>query len=121
MTLLGNVLWVIFGGFISWLGWLMTGLICCITIIGIPAGLQCFKLAQISLLPFGREIIYPGGSISFLLNLIWIVLFGLSLAVTNAVIGLIWCVTIVGIPFGKQFFKIAQLSLMPFGAEVVRV
>ena len=120
MRLIGNILWFIFGGFISALGWLLTGCLWCITIIGIPVGLQCFKLASISLNPFGKEIRYEGEAVSFLLNVIWFLVSGWLLALGNFLLGLVLCITIVGIPFGKQFFKIAKLALRPFGAVVVR-
>ena len=120
MRLIGNILWIIFGGFISALGWLLTGCLWCITIIGIPVGLQCFKLASISLNPFGKEIRYEGEAVSFLLNVIWFLVSGWLLSLGNFLLGLVLCITIVGIPFGKQFFKIAKLALRPFGAVVVR-
>ena len=90
------------------------------SIIGIPVGLQCFKLASISLNPFGKEIRYEGGAASFLLNVVWFLISGLELALVNFLLGLVLCITIVGIPFGKQFFKIAKLALCPFGAVVRR-
>ncbi len=122
MRLLGNILWIIFGGFLSALGWFVAGLIWCVTIIGIPVGLQCFKLASISLNPFGKEVSYDGGgTVSFILNVIWFVVSGLWLAIGNFIAGLLWCITIIGIPFGMQFFKIAKLALRPFGASVERV
>ncbi len=120
MRILGNILWMIFGGLFSWLGWILAGCLWCITIIGIPVGLQCFKLASISLDPFGKEIEYNGGTASFLLNVAWFLLSGAELALGNFMIGLVLCVTIIGIPFGRQFFKIASLALAPFGATVVR-
>lgn len=70
--------------------------------------------------PFGKEIVYGSGMFSLLVNVIWIIFFGLEMAVANLIIGCLWCITIIGIPFGKQFFKLAQLSLMPFGAQIVR-
>ncbi len=120
MRILGNILWIIFGGLFSALGWLLAGLIWCITIIGIPVGVQCFKLSSISFNPFGKVISYEGGAVSFLLNLVWFIVSGLELAICNFLIGLILCITIIGIPFGKQFFKIAKLALRPFGAVVER-
>ena len=119
MRLLGNIIWIICGGLLSALGWLITGLLWCITIIGIPVGLQCFKLASLSLDPFGKEVRYEGGAGSFLLNILWFIFGGLLLALGNFVLGVILCVTVVGIPFGMQFFKLAGLSLRPFGAQVV--
>jgi uncharacterized membrane protein YccF (DUF307 family) len=120
MRLILNILWLIFGGLFSALGWWLTGFLWCITIVGIPVGLQCFKLASISLNPFGKEVVNDGGTVSLLLNILWLVFGGLELAIGNALTGLILCITIIGIPFGKQFFKIAKVSLMPFGAQVVR-
>jgi len=120
MRTIGNILWFIFGGFVSGLSWLLAGLIWCLSIIGIPYGLQCFKFASLSFLPFGKEINYGGGVPSTLANIIWIIFFGIWMAIGNFITGILWCITIVGIPFGKQFFKIAKLSLMPFGAQVVK-
>ena len=120
MRMLGNIFWIIFGGFLSALGWIAAGCLWCITIVGIPIGKQCFKLCSISLNPFGKEVEYGGGAVSFIVNILWILFCGIELAITNLALGAILCVTIVGIPFGMQFFKIAKLSLMPFGAQVTR-
>ena len=121
MRLIGNILWIIFGGLISALAWIAAGIAWCVTIVGIPIGLQCFKLASISFNPFGKEVIYEdSGAVSFIVNVLWLLLSGWVLALCNYILGGIMCVTIVGIPFGKQFFKIAKLSLRPFGAVVVR-
>lgn len=121
MRIILNILWIICGGLLSALGWVLAGLIWCITVIGIPMGVQCFKLASLSLNPFGKEIKYEdSGAGSFLLNVIWFLVSGLELAIGNFLLGVILCITIVGIPFGRQFFKIAGLSLHPFGAVVVR-
>ena len=121
MRLIGNILWIIFGGLLSALGWIAAGAMWCVTIVGIPIGLQCFKLASISFNPFGKEVIYEdSGAVSFLVNVLWLLLSGWVLALCNFILGCVLCVTIVGIPFGKQFFKIAKLSLRPFGAVVVR-
>ena len=121
MRIAGHILWIIFGGFMSALTWVLAGMLWCVTIIGIPVGLQCFKLASISLNPFGKEIRYEGEAVSFLLNVVWFILSGWQLALVNFVIGILLCATIVGIPFGRQFFKLAKLSLCPFGAVVNRV
>ncbi len=118
MSLLGNILWIIFGGLLSALGWLLAGCLWCITIIGIPVGLQCFKMAGLSLCPLGKEVYYEGQAVSFLLNIIWFLVSGWALALSNFLLGVLLCITIIGIPFGKQFFKIAKLSLRPFGAVV---
>ena len=121
MRLLGNICWFVFGGFLSGMAWVLSGVLWCITIIGIPYGMQCFKFATISFWPFGRKIVYGGGAVSFLVNIIWFVVNGWWMALGNFIIGCVWCITIIGIPFGKQFFKIAKLSLRPFGADVVRI
>lgn len=121
MRIIGNILWIIFGGFLSALGWVLAGCLWCCTIIGIPVGLQCFKLASLSLNPFGKEVRYDGKTVSFLLNVAWFLISGWILALVNYGLGIILCITIVGIPFGKQFFKIGNLSLHPFGAVVERV
>lgn len=119
MSAVGNILWFLFGGLIGGLSWVLAGLIFCVTIVGIPVGMQCFKMAQLAFFPFGKEVVYGGGGFSFLVNLIWILFFGWEMAIGYAVLGLVWCVTILGIPVGKQCFKMAKLALMPFGAEVV--
>ena len=89
-----------------------------ITIVGIPIGRQCFKFASLAFFPFGKEVQYGGGAVSLLLNIVWLILSGLPLALGAAVNGLVLCCTIIGIPFGMQCFKLAKLALMPFGAEV---
>ena len=119
MSLLGNILWFIFGGLFSGLSWILSGVIWCVTIVGIPYGRQCFKFASMSFVPFGKEMEYGGGVPSLLANVIWIIFFGIPMALENLIFGCIWCITIVGIPFGLQFFKIAKLSLAPFGARIV--
>ena len=118
MSCLGNIIWFLLGGLIAGLSWALLGLLWCITIIGIPIGLQCFKFAALSFSPFGKEIILSGGAVSLLLNIIWIVTSGLPLAIEHAAFGVIFCIIIIGIPFGKQHFKLAKLALMPFGAVV---
>ena len=121
LRLLLNLLWIIFGGLLSALGWVLAGCLWCITVIGIPVGLQCFKLASISLNPFGKEIVYEGTGVgSFLLNILWLLISGWELALGNAILGIVLCITIIGIPWGKQYFKIAKVALMPFGAVVRR-
>lgn len=118
MKIIGNILWFVFGGFLSGLSWLLAGCLWCITIIGIPIGTQCFKFAGLAFFPFGKEVVYGGGTISLLANILWLIISGIPMAVGNFITGCLWCITIIGIPFGKQFFKIAKLSLMPFGASV---
>lgn len=83
MSCLGNIIWFVFGGFFAGVSWLLAGVFWCITIIGIPIGMQCFKLAQLSFLPFGREIVYGGGAVSLILNIFWLILSGIPLALTH--------------------------------------
>lgn len=119
MTFFANLLWLIFAGFWQGLGWCLAGLLWCVTIVGIPVGRQCFKFAALSFCPFGRDVISGGGAVSTLMNIVWILVSGLWLAICFAADGLVLCVTIVGIPFGLQCFKMARLALMPFGAEII--
>lgn len=118
MKTLGNILWLIFGGFFAGLAWILAGCLWCITILGIPVGKQCFKLAKLSFCPFGKRVVDNGGTVSCLVNVLWMLITGIEMAGANIIAGLILCVTIIGIPFGKQFFKLARLSLSPFGMDV---
>jgi len=118
MSCLGNIIWFVFGGAIAGLTWAILGVLWCVTIVGIPVGLQCFKFAALSFCPFGKEIRFGDGACSFLLNIIWTLTSGLPLAAEHALFGLLFCITIIGIPFGRQHFKLAKLALMPFGAVV---
>ncbi len=119
MGCLGNILWFLFGGLWQGLGWVLAGVFWCITIIGIPIGKQCFKLANLTFFPFGKEVEYGGGTISLVANIFWIILSGIPLAVAALLNGALLCITIIGIPFGLQCFKIAKLALSPFGARIV--
>lgn len=121
MGCLGNCIWFVFGGFMSGMSWIISGILCCITIIGIPLGMQCFKFASMGFFPFGRDIEYGGGTVSLLANIVWLFICGVPMAVEHAIWGCVFCITIVGIPFGIQFFKLAKLSLMPFGASIVDI
>lgn len=118
MGCLGNLLWFIFGGAVSGLSWCLLGVLWCVSIIGIPIGMQCFKFAGLSFFPFGKEVDYGGGAGSFILNLFWLVLAGLPMAAEHALLGAGLCITIIGIPFGLQQFKLAKLALMPFGTQI---
>jgi uncharacterized membrane protein YccF (DUF307 family) len=121
MNLLLNLVWLVFGGFIIVLGYLLGAILLCITIIGIPFGIQCFKLAGLALAPFGREIREkepPGGALAVIMNIIWIILPGLELAVLHLFLALIFAVTIIGLPIAAQHLKMTRLALLPFGFEV---
>ena len=119
MGCLGNLIWFICGGALSGLSWCLAGCLWCITVVGIPVGIQCFKFASLSFFPFGKEVVYSGGTGSFLVNMIWLLGSGVPLALEHLVIGIALCVTVVGIPFGLQQLKLAKLALMPFGAEII--
>ena len=80
--------------------------------------MQCFKFARLSFFPFGKEIVYGGGFGSLIVNIIWLIVSGLTMAIEFAVLGALFCITIIGIPFGLQYFKFARLALMPFGSEI---
>lgn len=119
MSLLGNILWLVLGGLALAVGWFIVGLVLCITIVGIPLGVQAFKMARLTLTPFGMRVEYGGGAGSCLLNVIWVVLVGFWMACGYVVAGFVNCITIIGIPFGLQSFKMAKLALWPFGAQIV--
>ncbi len=121
MRTVGNFFWFIFAGLGLGLIWFFTGLIWCVTIVGIPVGIQCFKFAGLAFFPFKKEIIYSSKATSVLLNILWIIFGGLVLAISSLFAGIIYCVTIIGIPFGMQCFKLAKLALMPFGATVTDI
>jgi uncharacterized membrane protein YccF (DUF307 family) len=119
MNFIGNIIWLIFGGIIAATMWFLAGLILCVTIIGIPFGVQCFKISAFVLWPFGKVIeIGNFGVGGLLFNIIWIIFFGWEFAIAHLTIGLMFCITIIGIPFGLQHFKFAQLGLIPFGARI---
>ena len=117
MNCLGNIIWLVFAGFWQALAWFFVGLLWSVTIVGIPVGLQCFKLALLSLCPFGKEVV-QGPKDHLVLNLLWLIFGGLQLALAFLVHGLALCITIIGIPFGLQCFKQARLALFPFGASI---
>ena len=119
MRTLGNVIWIIFGGIWTAIGWALAGIVFYISIIGIPLGNQAFKMARLTLAPFGTEIEFGGGAPSWIANGVWVVLIGFWEAIAYAFYGALLCLTVVGIPFGLQLFKMAKLSLLPFGAQVV--
>lgn len=122
MRLLGNILWFVLAGFWLAIGYAFTGLVLCIFIVTIPFGVQAFKLAGFVLWPFGKAIVADEGAdgpLRILANLLWLVLGGFGLVVTHLVLGLVLCITIIGIPFGLANFRMAVLALWPFGRRVV--
>lgn len=122
MKTLGNIIWVVFGGFLMAVGYFVSSLFLMITIIGIPFGLQTMKLGLLALWPFGSNVVdNPGsqGCLSTLMNIIWILFGGLEICLSHIVLGVIFYITIIGIPFGNQHFKLAHIALVPFGKEIV--
>lgn len=118
MKTLGNIFWLIFGGAIISLYYALIGLLFCITIIGIPFGVQLFKMAGFALWPFGREVTSgdnDNGCLSIFMNVLWIILGGIEIAFLHFGFGLLCCITIIGIPFGIQHFKMGILAVIPFG------
>lgn len=122
MRFLGNIIWLVFGGILICVEYLISSLLLMATIIGIPFGIQTLKLAIVALWPFGTEIrLKPGnpGCLSTLMNLIWILIGGIWIALTHLVFGVLFAITIIGIPFAMQHFKLAALALTPFGKEII--
>lgn len=122
MKFLGNILWWLFGGLGSAIGYFTGSLAMAVTIIGIPVALQTFKIGLLCLWPFGAEVRNtdcPPGCIRIPLNLIWFIFGGFWSFLVHIVFGALLCVTVIGIPFGKQHFKMARLSLAPFGKDVI--
>lgn len=121
LSLIGNIIWIIFGGLFEAIGWVIAGIILSITIIGIPFGLQCFKIAGVQLAPFGKEIVnINNNGTNLIMNIIWIIFFGWEIALMNLISALIFAITIIGLPFAKQNLKLAKVSLFPFGKEVIK-
>jgi uncharacterized membrane protein YccF (DUF307 family) len=121
MRLLLNVLWIIFGGgFVIWIEYMLGGLLLCLTVVGIPFGMQCFKFAWLGLLPFGKDIVeQPGASgIGCVLNVFWLLVAGVWIFLSHLGLALGLAVTVIGIPFAIQHVKLALLALAPFGKQV---
>jgi len=121
MSLLGNILWLIFGGLLTGLGYILGGIVLCLTIIGIPFGLQSIKLGFAVFAPFGKDLVEldnANGVLNLVFNVIWLLLFGWPIAVAHATSALILAITIIGIPFSIQHLKLIPLSLFPFGRDL---
>jgi uncharacterized membrane protein YccF (DUF307 family) len=122
MSLLGNIIWVIFGGFFVFLGYIIGGIAMCLTIIGIPFGFQCFKLAIFALLPFGQDTRMVNGDmsgLSLIFNIIWLLIGGWFVFLNHLFWGILLSITIIGLPFGLQHFKLMKLAFIPFGREII--
>jgi len=122
MKTLGNILWLLFGGVFIALEYFFASIILFLTIIGIPFGIQTMKLAGLALWPFGKEVILKeksSGCLTTFMNLIWVVVGGIWISLSHIIFGILFGITIIGIPFAKQHFKLAALSLTPFGREII--
>ena len=118
MSLLGNLIWLIFGGFICGLWWILGGLLMCLTIIGIPFGVQAIKIGFATMAPFGRELVEAPDAndpMQIVFNILWAIVFGWELALAHAFSALLLTISIVGIPFAAQHVKLIPLTLFPFG------
>ncbi len=124
MNVIGNLLWIILGGFLVSLFYLLGSLILFITIVGIPFGMQTLKLGSFALLPFGRTV-RPGermsGCLYLIFNIIWILSVGIEIAIVHIIFGVLCAITIIGIPFARKHFELAMLGIMPFGHDIVPV
>jgi uncharacterized membrane protein YccF (DUF307 family) len=124
MTLLGNIIWLIFGGLLAGLGYIVGGLLLCLTIVGIPFGLQSMKLGVATFTPFGREIVemdHANSPLRVVFNVVWIILFGWEIAIAHLIHAGILAITVIGIPFALQHIKLIPLSLLPFGRDLRKV
>jgi len=122
MNTLGNIIWLVFGGILIALEYFVASIGLFITIIGIPFGIQTMKMASVALWPFDKEVVSSGssnGCLSTLMNLIWIFTGGIWISISHLIFGILFSITIIGLPWGMQHFKLAALALTPFGKEVV--
>ncbi|MGJ3240294.1 MAG: YccF domain-containing protein [Anaerolineae bacterium] len=121
MSLIGNIIWFIFGGLLTGLGYILGGLILCVTIIGIPWGIKAIQFGFTVMTPFGKRTQHKGGGegcLPMAMNIIWLLLFGWEIALAHLIFGVIFAVTIIGIPFAKQHFKLVPIALLPFTYEL---
>lgn len=121
MKVLGNIIWVLFGGLKIACIYILSSVVMMLTIIGIPFGIQTIKLGLLALWPFGAEVITrpESGCLNIFMNILWLLLGGIIVVVAHLLFGLVFCITIIGIPFGLQHFKLAQIAVTPFGREIV--
>ena len=121
MKILGNIIWLLFGGIFTSIGYVISSVCLMITIIGIPFGLQTLKLAMLALWPFGSKVVdnsHSGGCLALVMNILWLIFGGFCICLSHLFLGLLFCITIIGIPFGRQHFKLAGLALTPFGKTI---
>ncbi|HAN19860.1 MAG: hypothetical protein A2X13_12840 [Bacteroidetes bacterium GWC2_33_15] len=121
MNILGNIIWLVFGGIIIAIEYFISSFILIVTIIGIPFGIQTFKLGILALWPFGKTTVQSnrsGGCLYIIFNILWIFVGGIWIALSHLIFGIVLLITIIGIPFGLQHFKLAALALTPFGRDI---
>ena len=121
MNILGNIIWIVFGGLIIFMMYVISSILLCLTIIGIPFGIQTLKLSMLALVPFGKDVVNKPnepGCLSTVMNIIWILIGGLWISITHFVFGLLLAISIIGIPFALQHFKLGMLALTPFGKKI---
>jgi uncharacterized membrane protein YccF (DUF307 family) len=124
MKILGNLIWLILGGIIIAVEYFIGSIVLIITIIGIPFGIQTLKMGALALWPFGRDTRVherASGCLYILMNVLWLLCGGIWIALTHALFGLALCITIIGIPFGMQHFKLTAIALNPFGRDIVSI
>ncbi len=122
MKILGNIIWLLFGGIFIAIEYLISSILLMITIIGIPFGLQTLKLASLALWPFGRDVVSrekASGCLNTFMNVLWLLCGGIWIALSHLVFALLFTITIIGIPFAKQHMKLAAVALTPFGREII--
>lgn len=124
MSLLGNIIWLIFGGFLTGLGYILGGLVLCLTIVGIPFGVQAIKLGTATMTPFGRKLVEdnnPNSTIKIILNVVWLLFVGWEIALMHLFHAVLLAITIIGLPFAKQHIKLMPLALFPFGRSFEQI
>ena len=124
MKFIGNLVWLIFGGIIIAVEYFVGSIVLMVTIIGIPFGIQTLKMGALAIWPFGRDTRVherASGCLYILMNVLWLICGGIWIAITHAIFGLLLCITIIGIPFGLQHFKLTAIALNPFGRDIVNI
>ena len=124
MKIIGNIIWLVFGGIIIAIEYFIGSIVLMVTIVGIPFGLQTLKMGALALWPFGRDTRVherASGCLYILMNVLWLISGGIWIAITHALFGLLLCITIIGIPFGMQHFKLTAIAINPFGRDIVSI
>lgn len=122
MKTICNLIWLVFGGFAIAMEYFVASLVLMVTVVGIPFGLQTLKLGVLAIWPFGSRVVTnenSSGCLNTIMNVVWIIFGGFWIALSHVLLGVVLCITIIGIPFGRQHFKFIKLALFPFGKQVV--